>query len=216
MAEKYGTIPPRFTAAWFEYVWTYYKWHILIPVFVIAFAAFTLYQCTHRVQYDAEIVYAGHRVFTDTQMQQIPEEFAKYSRDVNADGETRVFFQQINFTDMPGSEEMDYNMQMKLDLQFQRGETYIFIFDKQETDIMIGRESAELIYAPVSEWADTMPDADKLYTKDGVAYAVSLANNEKIKEIGINTDDIYLTVRCRADNEKYENAVQLANALISE
>ena len=26
--EKYGVIPKKFTAAWFEYIWEYYKIHI--------------------------------------------------------------------------------------------------------------------------------------------------------------------------------------------
>ena len=221
MAEKYGTIPPKFTPAWFDYVWTYYKWHIIIPLAVIVFAGVTMYQCTHRPQYDAEVIYAGHTVFSDAQTEEIPLGFAQYVDDVNDDGEQTVFFQQINFSDEPGMEEMDYNMQMKLDLQFQRGETFLFLYDKSETDIMIARESAELIYLPVTEWADTMPDADLLYTKDGVPYAVSLADNQKIKDIGINTDDIYLTLRINySDGEdiakKYENAKKLANALISE
>ena len=221
MAEKYGTIPPKFTVAWFDYVWTYYKWHIIIPLAVILFTLVTMYQCTHRPQYDAELIYAGHVVFSDDQTDEIPLGLARYVDDVNGDGEQTVFFQQINFSDEPGTEEMDYNMQMKLDLQFQRGETFLFMYDKYETDIMIARESAELIYLPVTEWADTMPDADKLYSKDGVPYAVSLANNHKIKDIGINTDDIYLTLRINySDGEdialKYDNAKKLANALISE
>ena len=221
MAEKYGTIPPKFTGAWFEYVWTYYKWHIIGPLAVILFTATTVYQCTHRPQYDAEIIYAGHIVFADSQAEEIPLGFAQYTDDVNGDGEQTVFFQQISFSDEPGMEEMDYNMQMKLDLQFQRGETFLFIYDKAEADVMISRESAEEIYLPVTEWADTMPAEDKLYTKDGVPYAVSLANNQKIKDIGINTDDIYLVLRINySDKEdmaaKYENAKKLANALISE
>ena len=221
MAEKYGTIPPKFTPAWFGYVWLYYKWHIILPLAVILFTGFTMYQCTHRPQYDAEVIYAGHTVFSEAQTEEIPLGLAQYVDDVNDDGEKTVFFQQINFSDTPGMEEMDYNMQMKLDLQFQRGETFLFIYDKDETDIMIARESAELIYLPVTDWADVMPDADKLYTKDGVPYAVSLANNQKIKDIGINTDDIYLTLRINYSDgddiaKKYENAKKLANALISE
>ena len=222
MAEKYGTIPPKFTKAWFGYVWTYYKWHIIGPLAVIAFIAVTIYQCTHRPQFDVEMIYAGHVVFSQAQVEEIPLGLAKYVDDVNGDGENNVFFQQINFSDDPGMEEMDYNMQMKLDLQFQRGETFLFMYDKAEADMMISRESADMIYVPVNEWADTMPSEDKLYMKDGVPYAVSLANNQKVKDAGINTDDIYLALRIDYRDEKgeftakFENAKKLANALISE
>ena len=30
MAEKYGEIPPRFTRAWWNYFWYYYKWRVVI------------------------------------------------------------------------------------------------------------------------------------------------------------------------------------------
>lgn len=221
MAEKYGTIPPKFTAAWFDYVWTYYRWHIIIPIVAIAFAALTLYQCTHKIPYDAEVLYAGHAVFSDKQEEEIQEGLAKYCSDVNGDGETLVFFQQINFSDKPGTEEMDYNMQTKLDLQLHADEIYLFLFDKYEADIMIDRDSTELVYVPVSDWADKMPEEDMLYTKDGVAYAVSLAGNQKIKDIGINTDDIYITVRInnKEDDKSaavFENSIRMANALIGD
>ena len=32
--EKYGVKPQRFTKAWFEYVWDYYKIHIIDLVFL--------------------------------------------------------------------------------------------------------------------------------------------------------------------------------------
>ena len=34
MAEKYGTVPKKFTSAWWEYFWDYYKWHTIATVFV--------------------------------------------------------------------------------------------------------------------------------------------------------------------------------------
>ena len=116
-------------------------------------------------------------------------------------------------------EEMNYNMQMKLDLQFQSGEAFIYLFDKAQADVMISRESAELIYLPVDEWADIIPADELLYKKDGTAYAVSLAGNRKIKDIGIHADDIYLAVMMNnfnADEALYENSKHLASALISD
>ncbi len=218
MAEKYGVIPKKFTGEWFDYVWTYYKWHMIIPITVIIFTAVTIYQCTHRPKYDADVIYAGQTVFSDSQMKEIPLGMAQYCDNIDGDGETRVSFQQINFSRRAGSEEMDYNLQMKLDLQFQRNNAYLFIFDKTEADLMIGREEEDLIYSPVEEWAASMPSEDKLYMKNGKAYAVSLADNEVIKRLGIKTDDLYLVLRVNNGGEeseaRYTNAKKLANGLL--
>ena len=37
MAEKYGTVPPKYTAKWWQYIWDYYKWHIIITVIATGF-----------------------------------------------------------------------------------------------------------------------------------------------------------------------------------
>lgn len=217
MAEKYGTIPKRFTSAWFDYVWTYYKWHIIIPIVIIVFAMVTLYQCTHRTQYDCTVYYAGEKVFSEKQVQLIEAEAAKYIDDVNGDGEKLFDFQQINFQNTAGTEEMDYNLQLKLDLQLHTHSTYIFLFDKNEADLMFSRDGTDMTYLPVDEWADTAPSEDRLYKKDGTAYAVYIGESENVKNIGINTDDLYLTL-CRNNDDKpeeeYANYIRFANYLI--
>lgn len=218
MAERYGVIPKKFTREWFDYVWTYYKWHIIIPIGVVIFAAVTLYQCTHRVQYDCNIYYAGEKVFTEKQVQGIESAMAEHIDDINDDGERLFDFQQINFNNEKGTEEMDYNLQMKLDLQLQTRSSHLYLFDKTEVDLMLARESVDLVYEPVDGWAMAMPSEDKLYTVDGTAYAVYVGGCERMKALGINTDDLYL-VLCRhndgkASDAEYANYVKLANYLI--
>ena len=44
MAEKYGTIPKRFTPEWWEYFWMYYKVHTIAITLVILAVAITVYQ----------------------------------------------------------------------------------------------------------------------------------------------------------------------------
>lgn len=220
MAEKYGTIPKRFTADWFDYVWTYYKWHIMGPIFVIIFVLVTVYQCTHRTQYDLNIVYAGGMSFSDAQVEMIESEAASYADDVNGDGEVLVNFQQINFQNVAGSEEMDYNLQMKLDLQLQTKSTYLYIWDKDETDLMLARDEIDLVYVPVEDWAEC-DVSDRLYSVDGgTAYAVYIGENERVKSLGINTDDLYLIIAQNntgaATEEEYANYIKFANSLISE
>lgn len=219
MAEKYGTIPKKFTKEWFDYVWTYYKWHIIGTLLVILCTSYTLYECTHKTQYDTDVIYAGYKMFTDARAKEISSNLSAYADDINGDGQVLVSFRQINFSGDAGMEEMDYNMQMKLDLQLQTNAAYAYIFDDRETELMLSREEEDLIYLPVSEWAENMPSDDMLYTKNGVAYGVSLKDNEKIKALGINSDNLYMIVKQNySDKEeeilKFENAKKLAAALI--
>lgn len=221
MAEKYGTIPKRFTKEWFDYVWTYYKWHIMAPIIVFAFVGYTAYECTHRTPYDTDVIYAGYKIFTEGQTDEISKNLAFYANDINEDGQTLVSFRQINFSGDAGMEETDYNMQMKLDLQLQTDAAYAYIFDEKETKLMLEREEEDLIYLPVTEWASIMPSDDMLYSKNGVAYAVSLKDNEKVKALGINSDDLYMIIKQNHSKDeeeilKFENAKKIADALISQ
>ncbi|MCD8390743.1 MAG: hypothetical protein LUD03_02750 [Firmicutes bacterium] len=220
MAEKYGTIPKRFTKEWFDYVWTYYKWHIMGPIFVIIFVIVTAYQCTHKAQYDINITYAGGKIFSDAQVEMIESEAANYADDVNGDGKVLVNFQQINFSNTAGSEETDYNLQMKLDLQLQTKSSYLYIWDKDETDLMLARDAIDRVYVPVEDWAQS-DVSDRLYSVDGgTAYAVYIGESESVKALGINTDDLYLVLMQNntgeASDEEYANYIKFANYLIGE
>ena len=217
MAEKYGTIPPRFTGAWFEYVWTYYKWHILIPVFAIIFAAVTIAQCATRPKYDLTITYAGHMIYSDNEIAALNELLLPEVEDIDGNGEPALFIQQLSFSDQMGNEEFDYAMQTKLDVQLGEEDSYLFLYDETELEMMINREASDEIYVSVSEWGENIP-ADKIYEKDGYQYAVNLNDSKILKDNGIYCEDLYAVIRHNySENEKSvnaaANAVRLANIL---
>ena len=50
--EVYGEKPKRFTAKWFEYVWEYYKMHIIITLLVIVAVVYTWIAIASATKYD--------------------------------------------------------------------------------------------------------------------------------------------------------------------
>jgi hypothetical protein len=219
MAEKYGTVPPKWTKEWWEYFWYYYKWHTIITIAVILCIAFTIGQCATRPKYDITMTYAGHKIYSDEEIERASAGLAQYVDDVDGNGEQSVFFQQLNFTDEMGGEEYDYASQTKLDIEFQNDCSFLFLYDSAEMESMIERSSTSDLYVPVSEWADTMPDESMLYYKDGVPYAVKLDNSAFLQENDIYSEDLYILVRRNYAKDEAnilanESSVRIANALI--
>lgn len=219
MAEKYGTVPPKWTKEWWSYFWYYYKWYVIITAFVVLSVLFTAVQCATREKYDLTVTYAGHKIYTEDELNRFVGGVNEYIDDVDGNGEKSVFFQQLNFMDKSGSEEYDYASQTKLDLEFHNDCSFLFLYDLKELETMAGRDSASELYVPVSEWAEEMPEESLVYTKDGLPYAVNLKDSGFLAENSIYRDDLYVIVRRNyKDDEKnisaWENSVKIANNLI--
>lgn len=219
MAEKYGTIPQKWTKEWWAYFWEYYKWHTLMTLFVVVCVAVTVIQCATREKYDITITYAGHKIYSDEEINRAVEGLSQYVDDIDGDGRQSIFFQQMNFMDEMGSEEYDYASQSKLDMEFYNDCSFLFLYDGTETETMLERDTVSEIYMPVSDWAETMPEEDLLYSKDGVAYAVRLDSSAFLEENNIYNEDLYILIRINyAEDEKNilaeESSIRIANALI--
>lgn len=219
MAEKYGTVPPKWTKEWWDYFWYYYKWRVLFIAFAVVCVAVTVTQCVTRERYDMTVTYAGQKMYTEEEITRLTDGIEEYIDDVDGNGKKSVFFQQLNFMNTPGSEEYDYASQTKLDLEFHNEQSFLFLHDLAELENMVGRDSAKEIYVPVSEWADVMPDEELLYSKDGTAYAVNLKGSAFLAQNGIYRDDLYVILRRNyKDDEKnnlaFSSSVKTANNLI--
>lgn len=219
MAEKYGTVPPRWTKEWWEYFWYYYKWRVIIIAFAVICVAFTSVQCAMKEKYDLNITYAGHKIYTEEAIESLRDGVKEYIDDVDGNGKKSVFFQQLNFMGTAGSEEYDYASQMKLDLEFHNDCSFLYLYDASELETMVGRESASDIYVPVTEWADIMPGEGLVYSKDGVPYAVNLRDSGFLAQKDFYREDLYLLVRQNyKDDEKnisaWNSSVRIANNLI--
>ncbi|MDO5398691.1 MAG: hypothetical protein Q4G33_12260 [bacterium] len=219
MAEVYGVKPKKFTKEWWPYFWMYYKWHTIGIVFVVLAVVFTVAQCLMRPKTDLSITYAGHHMFTDEQAAQISADMGGVIDDIDGDGHKNVDFQRYTFMDKPGTEESDYAMQTKLNMEFYNDRSYIFLPDEQLLKTMTNNDYCDDLYAPVTAWAQNMPDESLLYSIEGVPYAVKLTDSAYLNSLGYDTEMYIMLKRDSKDDElekaAYEQSVKIANKLIS-
>lgn len=218
MAEKYGTVPPRFTKAWWGHFWYYYKWRVLITAAAILIAAVTIVQCVSRPKYDMTITYAGHKVYSDEMSEKMQDVLKEYITDIDGNGKQSIYFQQLTFYDTAGNEEMDSAMQTKLDFTFTKNDVYIYLMDRIEAELYINRDSASRLFESTDVWANDT-EAEILTVQDGTGYAVNLKDSRILKENDIYCEDLYLFVRANNKNDEksqkiYENSLKAAEILI--
>lgn len=218
MAEKYGTVPPKYTAKWWQYIWDYYKWHIIITVVALLVASVTIVQCATRPKYDMNVVYAGHKNYTEREAEDIENLVAQYITDIDGNGENSVLFQPLVFMDSNGSAEYDYAVQTKLDMTFLDDCSFIYLMDKEQAQIYLQRDSIQDSFEDVSKWAGET-SAEVLKAENGTGYAVSLADSALFKEKNIYCDDLYIMVsRNYKDDEAnikaHEDSLNAAAMLI--
>lgn len=217
MAEKYGEIPPRFTQKWWEYIWYYYKWHFIVTATAVIIAVVTIVQCATRTRYDMTVIYAGHKNYSDEEIVRLQEILSEFITDVDENGEKNVLFTPLMFADNAGSEEYDYAIQTKLDMTFMDDYTFIYLLDKQETELYLQRENISSTFIDANTFAaDT--ENEKLYAPDGTAYAVSLKDSEILRNNNIYCEDLYLLIaQNNSTDEKsarsYQDALNIAGKL---
>lgn len=218
MAEKYGEIPFRFTAAWWEYFWYYYKWRVIITAAALLIAAVTIVQCATRAKYDMNIIYAGHMSYSENEIAHAQEIFSRYVTDIDGDGKQSVFFQPLMFSDGAGNAEYDYAIQTKLDFTFTDDCTFIYLMDEAEAKLYLQRQSVGDVFENTDLYApDT--DAEILTGANGVGFAVNLNNSSLLKDNGIYCDNLYLLVRRNNETDEkniqsHEDALNIAKELI--
>ena len=65
MAERYGTVPKKFTAEWWDYFWTYYKWYVITILFVVIAIGSTIYGKITEEKFDLTVTYAGNNMYSE-------------------------------------------------------------------------------------------------------------------------------------------------------
>ncbi len=219
--ERYGIIPKRFTKAWWEYFWDYYKWHTIITGVVISMVGIGAYQLANRVDYDFTLTLAGDVALPIEKEMALNDRLEAVIVDCDKNGENNALLQQLTLTSDSLDAQYAMAMSTKLTLEFTAGEGYLFIFDRDTLDRYLNSDSYELL-APVAEWAEVMPESDSLALAQGTPYAVKLADSSLSDELGLKIDDCYLLLRKQRKDEKtdeagnlrYQSAKNAANLLL--
>lgn len=218
MAEKYGVVPKRFTKAWWAYFWEYYKIHTIVTACVIAAVAYTAVECAGQEEYDLNVTYGGNLSFDYELTPGLEEEFEKYIDDVDGNGEKNVFFQAMTISGAEGFEEYDYTLQMKLQLEFQMENSYIFLLDEAQMNTLMSVDYADETFVPASEWAADVTDEERLVrAENGVAYAVDISDSKIFADCGIMCEGTYALLKTNVKPEEqgaYESSKKLLSEII--
>lgn len=224
--EKYGEIPKRWTKEWWDYFWDYYKWHTISIIVAVIMILITAVQCANRVEYDVVISYVGNLAYTDKHLEDIKTSLSPAVADINGDGRSNVNLKQMNIgLDGTAQANTEFNSGMitKVSMEFITGDTYIFLFNKQEIDRILNRDSDEEVFVPVNNWSSFLVENSLLIKKNGYSYAVNLKGNKFLEENKFVTDDLYMAIRNvrPADKDKpeelakFEEAKKLANYILN-
>ena len=224
MAEKYGTIPPKFTKAWWEYFWMYYKWHTIITAFVIIAIVSTVYQTLTAPKYDVTLMYAGKNMYNEETSMKIQEVLSPLCVDADENGEKALLFSQL-FIDFTNHSDVEYLQAIltKLQISLAEDDVYLYVMDKDIAQYCMGNDTENAVFAPVSDWLDADITDKETYNVNGIDYGVSL---DECAFFGGNDIDyfknhyLFLRYYPRKDQIKrqlagYKASTKLANQILS-
>lgn len=217
--EKYGTVPKKFTKAWWEWFWTYYKIHTCAAVLAIAAIAVTIYQEKTKIDYDLYITYAGDSVSADGQSALIAGDFATSIPDVNQNGSTDVCFTIITNAESEtgiGGKNAEYTaaIETKKTVELQMGDSFVFIINKYQMDRWYTGGLAQGTFVESKEWLVT----ETCEKPDGEAadYFVKLPKNNPLSNAGFaENEDLYIAVREIREDEDEDAAKAAQKAAFS-
>ncbi len=223
MAEKYGTIPKKFTKKWWEYFWMYYKWYAILTVLVVV----SLWSIIHHVvtaeKYDLTLTYAGKVPFSDEVVQKIENTLSPLCEDIDENGEISTRFSHLNIDFDTMDSQYLMAMITRLSVAFVEDETYLFILNKENADRYKGESSDRSAFAPLSDWLTADISGMNTYSAHGKEYGVDISNLKIFKDLGIDMSDHYLFMKSypRKNQEKkhlkgYNGAIDLANKMLAE
>lgn len=205
--EVYGEKPKKFTAKWWEYIWEYYKWHFVCVLFTIFLVATTLQQCATRPKYDLQITAVTERELVMTQVDMLCEDAESIVTDATGNGVNEVYIMPLTLNPDGDPQIMQVN-HTKFMVELSMPESYVFILSKKYVDQIVG----EGFFESVDTWAGG----------DSKEEVISLKGNEKLAELGIDTEELYLGVVKLAEERqkdelecaRYENGVLFARHLL--
>ena len=219
MAEKYGEIPKIFTKDWWEYIWDYYKVHILVIVAIMLLIIFGYNQQRNMEKYDFNVNFIDNSYMLETEFDLLKNTINELIDDTDQNGVKSTLIQEFPISDATEDAQFTQAILSKLQLQFVTQDTMLYIFDKDTSKYIFNSQDYQEAFMPVDEWLKTDVTNDLLYTYNGVSRAVSLKNSSLLKNSSILDKDLYIAVRSfTTDDEKILNTINLskkvANALM--
>lgn len=222
MAEKYGTVPKRFTKEWWNWYWMYYKGITLGVIFALILVVTTVYSSLTAEKFDVTLTYAGKLYYTDAFREKMEEVLSPLCEDLDGNGEKNLYFSHIDIN--PDSKDVEYIQanSLKLNMTIGEEESYIFFLDKTIADFYKGENADDIAYAPLEDWVDGDISRFETYDAHGKAYGIDISNLNFFKDAGLDTSGLYMFVRyyprkdqLKEHRKEYEASIRLANKTLN-
>lgn len=210
--EVYGEKPKRFTPAWYEYVWEYYKMHIIITLLVVVAVIYTWTAISSATKYDFYLCVAGNKLITDENKEKLKEELKDKITDINGDGEINIEILDYSTPSEIKDIEFENAMKTKLELELQAGDSFLYILSKDVADELVANPAAKDFFEKPKNLSGKESD-NKYFAK--------AEESEVFKNAGIDYDDLYVGVREFTYSEgdekdilKRNNAIEVAKYIL--
>lgn len=207
MAEKINK-PPKFTKAWFSYIWYYYKIHILVGVAVILLGIYTVYDISSIVDYDIKLAAITKDTYMSEEVQEkLSTVLEDVTGDINENGNADGLVTYLSFSDeIMNNAEMLVALDSKLMTMLISEDEMLYVCDEAMVKKLLNMGATDGAYLPVSEWGGEKSSEELGYEyKDGT-YAASLKNSQILKNAGIDSEDLYIMVKVNVKADDEENA----------
>lgn len=210
--EVYGTKPKRFTKAWWEYFWDYYKLHVFGGIFAAILIGVTAVQCATQPSYDLQIDFASQFGVLPEYEQNIADLASGVILD--ADGDDKIEPSVLTFDLRDGGVVVsEHSMAINTKFAIEQAYPTAYVFIVSEKYAKLSEENGIMESSAV--WASELGEG-----KD----VVSLAGSQALSKIGIDAEAAELFVGVVALSEenkddeterrRYENGVRFARYLL--
>ena len=224
MAEKYGTIPKKFTKEWWEYFWMYYKWHVLGTLFVIIAVTVTIVQVATKPKYDLTVCFAGTAIIPEEIAVSIEDTLGPLCEDVDGNGKKNITFTQLCI-DHKSDPEYAMSMMQKLNLMLTEDDVYLYIMDAETAVSFVDPDPEYCAFVSVDTWLGFIPENASTYDVSGISYGIDLADCELFAKMAqkdnLDFSGKYLFVRYKPRKDQknqvegYNAAIKLAQTIVN-
>ena len=221
MAEQYGTKPKKFTAAWWEYFWMYYKWHTIITIFAIIAVTSTIHGMLAAKKYDIHLAYAGPVSFSEKQQEEFGEMFSPYFEDTDKNGKKSLSFSVYHTSDPRLNPEYHMAVITKLQTTVADSKTYAFILSREMAEYFSSDEEELCVFEPLETWFEGEIPENGIYSAHGKAYGIEVSSLEFFKDSDVDLSGHYLFIKALPPGKTdanapkaYKDAKQMLNKII--
>ena len=217
MAEKFE-IPKRFSKAWWEYIYEYYRYHILIIGFIVFLVVYMALRIINPTTYDANVIIASDVYISEEQHENIKKAFSELAGDTDKNGRLEIMMQCMYLTENDTSQNIEMQMafQQKLALEMSLDENMIFIVDEKIAKKFISQSEDEFL--KTSDMTSD-PDAEGVLYNNK-SYGASLKESRILNSNSIDGSKLYILfknpdVLDEKNKDKADEAFEFAKKIIS-